>query len=196
MLGTLTPIGDALATGGPGAIAELAERMWRVTTTATIQADQPATVIGLPDPGLTDLLDSCADLESADLHARIGRLSPTSVRRYLDTGARAEDLLTALACVAPAGIPQVVHYLISDAGRRHGMCASWASAWRRSTRLPATQILTDPAMSGLRPRRIGPAALVCAGDLKTVLATLRGGGTRPLHRPSLALRCPCLQYRG
>ncbi|HUR07599.1 MAG TPA: helicase-associated domain-containing protein [Nonomuraea sp.] len=118
--GALTPLGDALATGGPAALNDLAESMWQVTTTATIQADHTIIATGLPAPDLTALLDSCADLESADPHARIWRLSPASVRRHLDTGATADDLLTALLAVAPAGIPQVVRYLIADAGRRHG----------------------------------------------------------------------------
>ncbi|MGV9387239.1 helicase-associated domain-containing protein [Nonomuraea sp. NPDC003707] len=179
--GALSPLGDTLAVGGPGAVAELAERIWRVTTTATIQADHTVLVVGLPAPGLVTLLDSCADLESSDLHARIWRVSPASVRRYLDTGASAEDLLTALAGVAPFGIPQVIRYLISDAGRRFGHVRVSAGICVETVdEATATQILTDPAMNGLQPRRIGPTALVCAGDVKTVLARLRASGYAPV----------------
>ncbi|MEV6158466.1 helicase-associated domain-containing protein [Nonomuraea sp. NPDC052129] len=180
--GALTPLGDALATGGPAALSDLAEQMWQVTTTATIQADHTVIATGLTAPDLTALLDSCADLESSDPHARIWRLSPASVRRHLDTGATADDLLTALLAIAPAGIPQVVRYLISDAGRRHGgdVRVSAGVCVETADEATAEQILTDPMLARLHPRRVGSCALLCAGDLNTVLAQLRSAGYAPI----------------
>lgn len=65
-------------------------------TTARFQADLTAVVAGASALELTDLLAACADRESEG-HAVVWRITPAAVRRALDSGWDAADLLARLA---------------------------------------------------------------------------------------------------
>ena len=84
-----------------------------------LQADLSAVVVGTPAPTLAALLDSIADRETRGT-ASVWRFSPDTVRRALDRGQHADELLEGLAEVAATGIPQTLEYLVRDVQRRHG----------------------------------------------------------------------------
>src|SRR5439155_3098344 len=84
------------------------------------QADLTAVVAGGPAADLAELLDGCADREARGA-ASVWRFSASSVRRALDAGSAAADLLARLrAAAGGASLPQPLAYLVTDVARRHG----------------------------------------------------------------------------
>jgi hypothetical protein len=98
--GALTEPGRALAAAG-----DLETVLTRLLPPpqekAHFPGDLTAVVPGAPAAELADLLSAAADRES-DGHAVVRRFTPASVRRALDAGRDAEELLAALADAALA----------------------------------------------------------------------------------------------
>jgi hypothetical protein len=149
----------------------------------TFQADLTAMVAGSPSARVADLLGRAADVEARGT-ASVWRLSSASVRRALDAGSTADDLVAELAAVATAGLPQPLEYLVRDAGRRHGqvqvrraMCCVCADD-------PAliAEIAAHRKLAGLGLVRLAPTVLACATPLEETLAALRVAGYAPVGR--------------
>ncbi|NUP76436.1 MAG: hypothetical protein HOV96_02680, partial [Nonomuraea sp.] len=130
----LTPLGLVLRTGpeaarsGAGSAAggwseggrPVAEVAAGLLAAARQQAlfgtDLTAVVTGPPSAALAEVLDRAADREQGGSW----RFGPSSVRRALDAGHTADELVAALAEVAAGPLPQPLTYLIHDVARRHG----------------------------------------------------------------------------
>jgi hypothetical protein len=149
--------------------------------TVTLQADLTALVAGPPDAGLAALLDSAADRESSGV-ASVWRFSPGSIRRALDAGHDAEELLARLAEAATAGVPQPLGYLIRDAARRHGRVRGQEAACclRSDDEAMLAEIAADRRLRALGLRLLAPTVLAGARPLPETLAALRAAGYAPI----------------
>ncbi len=179
----LTPLGRALVDRDDAALAELAGALLpEPTSRAIFQADLTAVVAGTPAPALADALDSAADRESRGT-ASTWRFTATSVRRALDAGRDADELLTRLrAAAAGDALPQALTYLVSDVARRHGRlrvrevgCVLHAAEPALLVEVAATRELAPLGLSLLAPTVLASAAPPAA-----TLAALRAAGYAPI----------------
>ncbi|MER7672046.1 helicase-associated domain-containing protein [Kitasatospora sp. NPDC096128] len=152
-------------------------------TTARFQADLTAVVAGAAAPELTDLLAACADRESEG-HAVVWRITPAAVRRALDSGWDAADLLARLADVSEGGrpLPQPLAYLIKDTARTHGRMRVVRSACciRSDDEALVSELAAARALSRLGLRRIAPTVLISTAEPEATLAALRSAGYAPV----------------
>ena len=146
-----------------------------------LQADLTAVVPGRLDGAFADFLRSTAELESRG-GAAVFRFTPDSVRRHLDSGATADDLLATLARLAPTGVPQPLDYLVRDVARRHGRLRVGSLAtFIVSDDISALDAAEhDPALAGLGLRRLAPTVLAAKAAKRAVVTTLRQAGHSPV----------------
>lgn len=146
----------------------------------TLQADLTCVAPAALDAGVSAELALMADLESTGA-ATVLRFSEASVRRALDAGRSAEELLAFLVDHAPKGVPQPLRYLVADVARRHGAI--------RIGRVGSYLRCDDPALVAqvLRTRRAGalglhqlaPTVVVATVEPPELLAALRAAGFLP-----------------
>jgi hypothetical protein len=188
--GSLSPLGAALLGGDLDAAADHLRRLLpRAADSAVFGSDLTALVAGTPSARVTALLDGCADRESSG-GAVTWRFSPGSVRRALDQGIRADELVEQLAAVSERALPQPLTYLIGDVGRRHGRLRlmSTVSVIRSDDEALLAEVAADRRLNRLGLQLIAPTVLGCAVPLETALARLREVGyfpvpDQPLPRP-------------
>ncbi|SEQ50135.1 Helicase conserved C-terminal domain-containing protein [Lentzea xinjiangensis] len=177
--GALTPLGVAVRENGD-VEAAAALLMPPATERALFQTDMTAVVTGLPSPELSATLDLVADLEDNDT-ARVWRLSAGSVRRALDTGLSAQDVLARLAAVAEAPLPQVVEHQVRDVARRHGQLTvtDVASCLRATDSALLQEIARSKRLAPLELRFLAPTVLASGKPMAETLAALRRAGYAP-----------------
>lgn len=163
------------------ALTRLGDALPPAADRVLLQADLTAVVPGRLEGHTADLLRLAADLESRG-GAAVFRFSADSVRRYLDDGATADSLLTALAERSPGGIPQPLDYLVRDVARRHGRVRVGETATFLSSDDTATldAIAHDPRLAGLGLRRLAPTVMTTRADRRDVVDALRTAGHSPL----------------
>lgn len=182
--GALSDAGRLLATGADQAL--LAEAMSGQLPAAVdhvlIQADLTVIAPGPLAGALARLMRLVAEVESRG-GATVHRLTPGSVRRALDAGWSADEVLDALRAASRTGIPQPVEYLVRDVARRHGQTrVGGATAYIRSDDEAALEtVLADRTFAALQLRRIAPTVLVSQADPATLLELLREGGLAPVQ---------------
>src|SRR5690606_18670160 len=119
-LGAMSGHGRALAAGDvASAVAALAPLLPEPVDHVLLQADMTAVA---PGPLTTELrrgLALAADVESTG-GATVYRFSEESLRRALDAGQCADELLAMLERHSATPVPQPLRYLITDVARRHG----------------------------------------------------------------------------
>lgn len=149
-------------------------------TRARFQADLTAVVPGNPAQSLASLLDTVADRESEG-HAIVWRLSAKSVRRGLDAGRTADDLLSDLDGAADGQLPQPLVYLIKDVARSHGRMRVVRSACciRSDDEALLSELVGTKALVKLGLRRIAPTVLISIRPPAETLALLRMAGFSP-----------------
>ncbi|MQA16690.1 MAG: WYL domain-containing protein [Pseudonocardiaceae bacterium] len=182
--GALTALGRAAAAGSHDELAAVAEQLLPAPVEhATFLPDLTAIVSGPPSTALTELLDAVADRESHDT-ASTWRLSPTSVRRALDAGHGPDELVARLSEVADRALPQPVHYLITDAARRHGQLQVHPVACCVCTgdEALAAEIAHHRALAKLGIRRLAPTVLASAEPVERTLTLLREAGYSPVRQ--------------
>lgn len=146
-----------------------------------IQADLTAVAPGPLVPGLARELSLAADVESTG-GATVYRFTPQSVRRALDAGRGAAELIEVLKRHSSTDVPQPLTYLIKDVARRHGrLRVGIASAYVRSDD-PAVldEILADRRSQQLRVHRIAPTVLAARSARAELLDGLRALGYAPV----------------
>lgn len=152
-------------------------------TTARFQADLTAVVAGAAAPDLADLLAGCADRESEG-HAVVWRITPAAVRRALDSGTDAADLLARLAEVSEGGrpLPQPLEYLVKDTARTHGRMRVVRSACciRSDDEALVLELSRTRVLSKLGLRRIAPTVLISTAGPEATLGALRAAGYAPV----------------
>jgi len=180
-LGALTDIGRALlADDEPALLAALTQLLPAERTTARFQADMTVVVAGTPSSNLASLLGSIADRES-DGNAVVYRITTSSVRRALDAGAGAHELLDRLTEVAEGTIPQPVRYLVTEVGRSHGRVrvAYAACCIRSDDEALLSEITNARGLADLGLRQIAPTVLISPKPPTETLAALRNAGYAP-----------------
>jgi hypothetical protein len=146
---------------------------------ATFQADLTAVVSGAPSAELSRLLDSCATREARGA-ASVWRFTPASVRRALDAGTPAGELVEALR---EAGrLPQAVEYLIHDVARRHGSLRVRAVGCVLHGLDPVllAEATADRRLAALGLAALSPTVLASARPPAETLAALRAAGYAPV----------------
>lgn len=145
---------------------------------ARLRPDLTAVVPGTPTAGLARLLGSCADAEGT---GPVWRFSADSVRRHLDAGGTADDLLADLAAHAVGELPHSLNALIRRVGHRHGQvrAASATSVVYADDAELISELLVHPRLYGLRWRRIAPTVLLSAEPLERVVDRLRRADYAP-----------------
>ncbi|MFI6175869.1 helicase-associated domain-containing protein [Nonomuraea sp. NPDC051191] len=146
---------------------------------ALFGTDLTAVVTGPPAAALAEVLDRAADREPGGTW----RFGPASVRRALDAGHTAADLVSALAEVASGPLPQPLTYLVHDVARRHGevevvpvgCCVVGDHAL-------LAEVAAHRRLAKLRPRLLAPTVLASALDPAQTLVLLREAGYAPVAR--------------
>ncbi len=146
-----------------------------------IQADLTAVAPGPLVAELARELALSADVESTG-GATVYRFTPESVRRALDAGRGAGELIDLLKRHSATEMPQPLSYLIEDVARRHGrLRVGVASAYVRSDD-PAVldEILADRRSDELRLHRLAPTVLASRVPRSELLDSLRALGYAPV----------------
>ncbi|HEU5001093.1 MAG TPA: helicase-associated domain-containing protein [Lapillicoccus sp.] len=147
-----------------------------------VQADLTAIAPGPLHGDLAQLMRLTSDVESRG-GATVHRFTPASVRRALDAGWTADELLEALRGASRTGLPQPLEYLVRDVARRHGQTrVGGATAYIRSDDESVLEsLLVERALGALRLRRIAPTVLVSSADPETLLELMREAGYSPVQ---------------
>ncbi|MFB6615797.1 helicase-associated domain-containing protein [Streptomyces sp. NPDC056367] len=150
------------------------------STTARFQADLTATVTGAPAPDLAELLSAVGDIESEG-HAVVWRITSSSLRRAMDAGWSADDLLDRLETVSEGKLPQPLTYTIKDTARTHGQLRVVRSACciRSDDTALIAEVAQSRALTKLGLRRIAPTVLISTGSPEDTLSALRAAGYAP-----------------
>ena len=180
--GTLSDVGRAALAGSPGPLlAALTDALPPVQRTALFGSDLTVVVPGSPDAAVVDLLDAAATREARGA-ASTWRITPESVRRALDDGFEASDLLDRLRALADGALPQALDYLVRDVGRRYGAVqVRPAGAVLAGDEALLAEIEVHKALRRLSLRRVAPTVLVAAAPPAAVVEALRGAGYLPRH---------------
>ncbi|MGF1646437.1 MAG: helicase-associated domain-containing protein [Kineosporiaceae bacterium] len=181
---SLAAPGRALAAdpGDPGvAAAALRALLPAPVARVVLQGDLTAVAPGPLAGWLETEMGLLADVESRGA-ATVYRFSAASVRRALDSGRDAEELLALLDRASGSAVPQPLAYLVRDVARRHGVLRVGAvgSYVRSDDEAALAELLADRRAAGLGLRRIAPTVLVAEPDPATLLRALRGLGTAPV----------------
>lgn len=180
-LGALSGHGAALLAEDGSAAAALAPLLPEPVDRVMLQADLTAVA---PGPLTTDLarrLALMADVESTG-GATVYRFGERSVRRALDAGQSADELIAMLERHSSTGVPQPLRYLITDVARRHGrLRVGTASAYVRCDD-PAMleEVLADRRSAPLRLRRLAPTVLAAHTSRAVLVDALRAMGYAPV----------------
>lgn len=174
----------ARAPGRAAVSTEVVEALERVLPQpldhVLLQADLTAIAPGPLESDLSRELSLLADVESTG-GATVYRFSEASVRRALDAGRSASDILALLSERSRTPVPQPLDYLVHDAARRHGAVrVGVASAYIRCDD-PATlaSMLADKRLTTLRLARIAETVVVTSSPVDVALERLRDAGFAP-----------------
>ncbi|WP_345713182.1 helicase-associated domain-containing protein, partial [Kineococcus glutinatus] len=179
--GALSPAARALLAGEEeAAAAALSAALPAPVHEVLLQADLTAVA---PGPLAGDLARRLAQLAKVESRggATVYRFDPVSVRRGLDVGWTAEEVLRFLGQVSATGVPQPLEYLVRDVARRYGRVrvGSAASFLRAEDPSALEELLVDRRCAPLGLRRLAPTVLAAAAEPGRVLAVLREVGVAP-----------------
>ncbi|MEV2271050.1 helicase C-terminal domain-containing protein [Nonomuraea africana] len=180
-LGVLSAHGRALLTGSKEAAAVLAPLLPEPVDHVLLQADLTAVAPGPLTSDLARWLTLAADVESTG-GATVYRFGESSIRRALDAGQGADELLSMLSRHSATPVPQPLSYLVADVARRHGrMRVGTASAYIRSDDPSMLdQLMADRRSNALRLRRLAPTVIASRTSRATLVDSLRAMGFAPV----------------
>jgi len=179
-LGALSGHGRALLSGGDAATA-LTPLLPEPVDHVLLQADLTAVAPGPLTSELNRWMNLAADVESKG-GATVYRFGESSVRRALDAGQGAEELLAMLERHSATPVPQALSYLVADVARRHGrMRVGTAGAYIRCDD-PALldQVTADRRAAALRLRRLAPTVIASRSTRAVLVDSLRAMGYAPV----------------
>ncbi|WP_062346247.1 helicase C-terminal domain-containing protein [Herbidospora yilanensis] len=179
-LGVMSPHGRAVLTGVKAADL-LAPLLPEPVDHVVLQADLTAVAPGPLTGELDRWLGLAADVESKG-GATVYRFAEASIRRVLDAGQSAEEILAMLARHSTTPVPQPLTYLVTDVARRHGRLrvGSASSYLRCDDPAVLDELLADRRAGVLRMRRLAPTVLVSKASRATMLDSLRSMGYAPV----------------
>jgi Helicase conserved C-terminal domain len=169
--------------------AALESDLGAATTTARLQADLTAVVMGHPAAELSATLDELATRESRSV-ATTWRFGPASIREALDVGWTAEQIVDRLTQIAEGAVPQPLTYLVNDVARRHGhLRGGTATCYLRGDdEALLREVAADRRLAKLGLRLAGPGVLIGDHPLDETLAELRKAGYAPVPEDRLGRR--------
>ena len=156
--GTVTTAGRLLFAGDKvGAEQAMAALMPPPLDHVLIQADLTAIAPGPLEPALAKEMALLAAVESTG-GATVYRFTEQSVRRALEAGRTVGEIQSFLASVSRTPVPQPLTYLVDDVARRYGRVRVGSAPALLTCEDPALldQILAEPAVASLSPRRVAP----------------------------------------
>lgn len=181
--GRLGALGQALLSGDEAALLEHARRLLPPTVDVVMfQADLTAVVAGSPSADVAALLDEAADREARG-SASTWRFTPATIRRVLDAGGDADELVGRLDAVARGDLPQPLTYLVHDVARRHGNLAvsPLACAVVSEDAALLAEVAGHRSLRALQPRLLAPTVLASAKAVAETVAMLREAGYSPVE---------------
>ncbi len=180
-LGVLSAPGRAVLAGSGEAAAVLAPLLPEPVDHVLLQADLTAVAPGPLTSELARWLTLAADVESTG-GATVYRFGESSIRRALDAGQGADELLSMLARHSATPVPQPLSYLVADVARRHGrMRVGTASAYIRSDDPSMLdQLIADRRSTPLRLRRLAPTVIASRTSRAALVDSLRAMGFAPV----------------
>ncbi|GGQ34242.1 helicase-associated domain-containing protein [Streptosporangium pseudovulgare] len=145
-----------------------------------LQADLTAVAPGPLTGELRRWLALAADVESTG-GATVYRFGEGSLRRALDAGQGADEILAMLERHSATPVPQPLTYLVTDVARRHGrMRVGTASAYVRCDDPSLLdEVMADRRSLPLRLRRLAPTVIASKASRQTLLDALRAMGYAP-----------------
>ncbi|GLW12888.1 hypothetical protein Misp01_80160 [Microtetraspora sp. NBRC 13810] len=181
-LGALSAHGAALAAGDVLLAAkQLAPLLPEPVDHVLLQADLTAVAPGPLTSDLRRALALAADVESTG-GATVYRFGEDSVRRALDAGQSADDLIAMLERHSTTPVPQPLRYLVADVARRHGRIrVGTASAYIRCDDPSVLdQVMADRRAVPLRLRRLAPTVIASKSSRPSLVDGLRAMGYAPV----------------
>jgi hypothetical protein len=179
--GALSSFGRQLVAGAEDAAVDtLSSLLPEPLDHVLLQADLTAVAPGPLTGTLAQQMSLLAEVESRG-GATVFRFSDTTIRRALDLGWSAGEVLDLLRTHSRTPLPQPLAYLIEDVARRHGRVrVGVASSYIRcDDEATLTEIMANRKTASLRLRRIAPTVLTAQAPVDVVLATLRETGHAP-----------------
>lgn len=169
-----------LAEDQNGAERELAAQLPAPLEHVLLQADLTAVAPGPLTSDLARRLRMVANVESTG-GATVYRFGEATVRRALDAGWSADDVVSLLERHSRTPIPQPLSYLVQDVARRHGRIRVGAASSyvRCDDESLVSEIAADRRVAQLRLRRLAPTVLAAQASGEVVLARLREIGHAP-----------------
>lgn len=182
-LGALTGHGCALLPGGGRAEpagALLAPLLPEPLDHVLLQADLTAVAPGPLTGDLRRWLALAAEVESTG-GATVYRFGERSIRRVLDAGQGADEILAMLERHSTTPVPQPLSYLVTDVARRHGrMRVGTASAYIRCDDPSLLdEVMADKRTFPLRLRRLAPTVIASKSARAALVDSLRAMGYAP-----------------
>ncbi len=146
-----------------------------------LQADLTAVAPGPLVGSLAAFMHLASDIESRG-GATVHRFTADSVRRALDAGWTADDVLDTLRRSSSTPVPQPLEYLVTDMARKHGVTRiGGAAAYLRSDDQGVLEsMLSARELGPLQLRRIAPTVLISAADPAVLAEVLREHGFSPV----------------
>ena len=175
-----SPARNLLGGDPDAAVRSLAALLPEPLDHVLLQADLTAVAPGPLRSDLAARLRMAADVESTG-GATVYRFSDASVRRALDAGWSATDLLSLLEGHSRTPVPQPLSYLVEDVARRHGRIRVGAASsyLRCDDEALLGEIAADRRLAALRLRRLAPMVLAAQAAPEVVLERLRAAGYAP-----------------
>ncbi|MEU8267568.1 helicase C-terminal domain-containing protein [Sphaerisporangium sp. NPDC049002] len=150
-----------------------------------LQADLTAVAPGPLTSELGRWLSLAADIESKG-GATVYRFGDGSIRRALDAGSSADELVAMLEKHSTTSVPQPLRYLVTDVARRHGrLRVGTASAYVRCDDPSVLdEVMADKRAVPLRLRRLAPTVVASRSSRALVVDSLRAIGYSPVAESS------------
>jgi hypothetical protein len=169
-----------LAGTGPEALAGLAaEALPDGPDRFLLAGDLTVVAPGGLAPGVETRLAGLADREAA--RSGTWRIHDASLRRALDEGGTADEVLEFLRRHSSTPLPQALEYLVADVARRHGrLRVGGATTYLRGDPAMVAGAVRSAAGRRLGLRELAPGVAVTGRSQRELLAALRKGGEAPL----------------
>ncbi|WP_031169883.1 helicase-associated domain-containing protein [Streptosporangium roseum] len=182
-LGTIVDHGRALLPGCDRTMSAgrlLAPLLPEPLDHVLLQADLTAVAPGPLTSDLRRWLALSAEVESTG-GATVYRFDERSIRRALDAGQSADEMLAMLERHSTTPVPQPLGYLVTDVARRHGrMRVGTASAYVRCDDPSLLdEVMADRRALPLRLRRLAPTVIASKTSRPTLVDSLRAMGYAP-----------------
>jgi hypothetical protein len=130
-------------------------------------------------PGVETRLAALADREPVG--SGTWRIHEASLRRALDEGRSADELLGFLQHHSSTPLPQALQYLVADVARRHGrLRVGGATTYLRGDPALVAAAVRSAAGRRLGLRELAPGVAVTGRGQRELLAALRKAGEAPL----------------